>query len=70
MHLIEQRVPLPEDDLEYEVYGWFKNEGEPDGVMALGRQWMPAAQVALVLEWTLMEEDYDQRVLKQREPFE
>ena len=38
--------------------------------MALGRRWIPAAQVALGHEWTEQEEEYDQLVLTQRRKFE
>ena len=33
---LEQRAPVPEEEqvLMYDVYGWYKFEGEPEGVMA------------------------------------
>ena len=70
--LIEQRVPLPEDEqeLQYEVYGWFKFENEPEGVKALGRQWLPAAQVAAVQGFADKADSFDGTVTSEREAYD
>ena len=45
-------MPKEKEVLEYEVYGWFKFTNEPEGVRALGRQWVVAEHVAAcVTDW-------------------
>ena len=70
--LLEQRVPVPKahQSLEYDIYGKFKFEHEPSGVYALGGAWVPIEQVAAVAGWSEKEDDYAERVVAEREPFE
>ena len=53
----------------YDVYGWFKFEGEPAGVMALGRQWVMLQQVAALDNWQTWEQMFDNCVQAKRAAF-
>ena len=70
--LLEQRVPVPEEEevLEYDVYGRYKFEHEPEGVFALGRAWVSVEALALAENWADEKEAFAERVSALRKPFE
>ena len=70
--LIEQRQPVLADErrLEYEIYGKFKFDYEPDGVFALGRQWVPIEEAALCEEWEAMKDAFEEASEAMSAPFE
>ena len=57
--------------LEYDVYGHFKFEHEPDGVFAIGRKWVTVEHAAAwCTNWDLKKDEVDERTDKLSEPFE
>ena len=70
--LVEQRQPVLAGQrcLEYEIYGKFKFDYEPDGVYALGRQWVPIEEAALCAEWEDKKDAFEQITDEMSAPFE
>ena len=62
-------MPEDEEELEYNVYGLWKFEHEPDGVFALGRAWIGIELLAMTENSDSTEDRFDERVLTLREPF-
>ena len=69
--VLEQRVPVPEDEeeLEFDVYGRYKFEHEPAGVDALGRAWVPVEVIAAAENWEDEEAAFVERVSVLSAPF-
>ena len=46
--LIDRRKPLKESELglEYDIYGWFNYETDPEGVKGLDRKFVPVEALA------------------------
>ena len=63
-------VPQEKRELEYLVYGRFKfKETDADGVERLGTEWVKVDQMAADPNWGEKEDEFDDLVREEREPF-
>ena len=64
--LIGRSRPPPDSDddddvAEYDAYGWFKFESDPEGVRRLDRQWLPYHDLALAQGFFEALDEWEQR---------
>ena len=59
-----------DDDLEYDIYGWFNFETDAEGVQRLDRKWVPLAAAAAAEDFSDALEAYEARLEAKKKDFE
>ena len=59
-----------DDDLEYDIYGWFNFETDAEGVQRLDRKWVPLAAAAAAEDFSDALDAYEARLEAKKKDFE
>ena len=59
-----------DDELEYDIYGWFNFETDAEGVKRLDRKWVPLAAAAAAEDFSDALEAYEARLEAKKKDFE
>uniref|UniRef100_A0A7S3RN84 Uncharacterized protein n=1 Tax=Emiliania huxleyi TaxID=2903 RepID=A0A7S3RN84_EMIHU len=68
--LRDRRNPPDYKYLEYDVYGWFRYDGDADGVKGLDRKWVDVDSLKRITNWTAVQgkvEEYEKGLTALRE---
>ena len=59
-----------DDDLEYDIYGWFNFETDAEGVQRLDRKWVPLAAAAAAEDFSDALDAYEERLEAKKKDFQ
>ena len=59
-----------DDDLEYDIYGWFNFETDAEGVQRLDRKWVPLAAAAAAEDFSDALDAYEERLEGKKKDFQ
>ena len=59
-----------DDDLEYDIYGWFNFETDAEGVQRLDRKWVPLAAAAAAEDFSDALDAYEARLEAKKKDFQ
>ena len=59
-----------DDDLEYDIYGWFNFETDAEGVQRLDRKWVPLAAAAAAEDFSDALDAYEEKLEAKKKDFQ